>query len=150
MNESQRLADQLRRAFFGGAWHGPCVLEVLTGVSAGAAAGHPMEAAHSIWELVHHLRAWIAEADATTRGKSYESLKGDKDWPPVAGKSADAWEQARVALQQSEESLEAAVRELPPEKLGEGDRSLYYLLHGIVQHNVYHAGQIALLKKLAL
>jgi len=147
MNESLRIADQLHRAFFGGAWHGPAVKEVLSGVTAGAAEAHPLPSAHSIWELVHHLHAWIAEADATVRGKAYESLKGDRDWPPVTSTSAEAWGEALTALERAEESLEAAVRGFPPEKLGEGDRSFYYLLHGIAQHNLYHAGQIGLLKK---
>ena len=147
MNESLRIADQLHRAFFGGAWHGPAVKEVLSGVVAGDAAAHPLPSAHSIWELVHHLHAWIAEADATARGKRFEKLKGDRDWPPVASTSAEAWAEALAALERAEESLEEAVRAFPQEKLGEGDRSFYYLLHGIAQHNLYHAGQIALLKK---
>jgi uncharacterized damage-inducible protein DinB len=147
MNESLRIADQLHRAFYGGAWHGPAVKEALNGVAASDAEAHPLPNAHSIWELVHHLHAWIAEADATVRGKKYESLKGDRDWPPVTSRSAEAWLEALATLERAEESLEEAVRSFPPEKLGEGDRSFYALLYGIVQHNVYHAGQIALLKK---
>lgn len=121
--------------------------EVLSGVAAGDAAAHPLPNAHSIWELVHHLHAWIVEADATVRGKRFEKLKGDRDWPPVTSTSAEAWEEALAALERDEESLEEAVRAFPQEKLGEGDRSFYYLLHGVAQHNLYHAGQIALLKK---
>src|ERR1700682_1843280 len=147
MNESLRIADQLHRAFFGGAWHGPSFKEALNGVTASVASAHPLPNVHSIWELVHHLIAWIAEADATVRGKRFESLKGDRDWPPVTGTSPEAWVEALAALERAEESLEEAVHAFPPEKLGEGDRSYYYLLHGIAQHNLYHAGQIALLKK---
>jgi hypothetical protein len=147
MNEPLRLADQLHRVFHGSAWHGPAVRELLNGVTAGSAEARPLPGAHSIWELVHHLHAWIAEADATVRGKKYESLKGDRDWPPVTSATPEAWVQALAALERAEESLEEAVRGFPPEKLGEGDRSFYALLHGIVQHNAYHAGQIALLKK---
>src|SRR5260370_23995623 len=122
MNESLRIADQLHRAFHGGAWHGPAVKEVLNGVSAGDADAHPLPSTHSIWELVHHLRAWIAEADATVRGKKYESLKDDRDWPPVTSTSAEAWIAALATLERAEDSLEDAVRGVPPEKLGEGDR----------------------------
>jgi hypothetical protein len=147
MNESLRIADQLHRSFFGGAWHGPSVKEALAGVDAASAAIHPLADAHSIWELTHHLRAWIVEADETTRGKKYESIKGDRDWPPVTDTSPQAWERALQTIEQAALSLEDAVRALPPEKLGEGDKSYYYLLHGIAQHNIYHAGQISLLKK---
>jgi DinB superfamily len=150
MNESLRIEDELHRAFFGGPWHGPSLKEVLAGVDADSAGRRPLAGAHSIWELAHHLHAWIAEADAVVRGKTYASLKGEKDWPPVTETSQAGWEQALASLEQAEESLEAAVREFPEDKLGEGDRSYYYLLHGIAQHNGYHAGQIALLKKVAL
>lgn len=148
MAESQCLADRLHRAYYGGAWHGPALNEVLEGVTARAASGHPIAGAHSIHEIVEHLRAWMSEANATTRGKRYESLKGDRDWPPVRDTSEDGWRDSCEALRIAQDSLEAAVRELPSEKLGEGDRSFYSLLNGIVQHNVYHAAQIALLKKL--
>ena len=149
MNESERIADQLHRAFHGKAWHGPALKEALDGVSAGTALAKPVPSAHSIWELVHHLSAWIAEADATIRGKPYESLKGDRDWPPVIEISSQAWESSLGHLEKVEGSLEEAVRVFPPDKLGEGDKSSYFLLHAIVQHNVYHAGQITLLKKAA-
>ena len=149
MNESLRIADQIHRSFFGGAWHGPSVKEALAGVDAQSAAVHPLPEAHSIWELTHHLHAWIVEADETARGKKYESLKGDRDWPPVTDAGPEVWEQALRSIENAVLSLEDAVRALPPEKLGEGDRSYYYLLHGIAQHNTYHAGQISLLKKLA-
>ena len=149
MNESERIADQLHRAFHGKAWHGPAVKEALEGVSAGTALAKPFPDAHSIWELVHHLTAWIAEVDATVRGKPYESLQGDRDWPPVTEISSAAWEQSLVHLDKAQTSLEQAVRGFPPEQLGEGDRSSYTLLHAIAQHNIYHAGQIVLLKKAA-
>jgi hypothetical protein len=147
MNESQRIADQLHRAFFGVAWHGPCVKDTLAGVTAEAADAHPLQGVHSIWELVHHLNAWIVEVNATLRGKEYESMKGEKDWPPVTDTSSAAWDRALSTLERSETSIEETMRDFPPEKLGEGDRSYYHIAHGIVQHNLYHAGQIALLKK---
>jgi len=149
MNESLRIADQLHRSFFSGAWQGPSVKEALAGIDAASAAMRPLPEAHSIWELTHHLRAWIVEADETIRGKRYESIKGDRDWPPVTDTSLEAWQRALHSIEQAALSLEDAVRALPPEKLGEGDKSYYYLLHGIAQHNTYHAGQISLLKKLA-
>lgn len=148
MNESERIADELHRAFYGPAWHGPCLKEALNGVSARAAQAHPLDGSHSIWELAAHLHAWIVEAGLTTRGKAYNSLQGDKDWPPVTATAAQDWEGLLANLERAEQSLEEAVRATPDEKLGSGEHSLYLLLHGISQHNAYHAGQIALLKKL--
>jgi hypothetical protein len=55
MDELERLADQLRRALEGEAWHGPAVLDVLAGVSPDQARARPIPGAHTIWELVLHL-----------------------------------------------------------------------------------------------
>ena len=76
-HEIERIETQLRLSFEGPAWHGPSVLEALEGVSAEDAAEHPIEGAHSIWELVLHLigtyrlvlrRLRVTEADNGRRG----------------------------------------------------------------------------------
>jgi uncharacterized damage-inducible protein DinB len=149
MSEAARIADQLHRSFFGGAWHGPAVKEALAGVTAEIAAARPAGSAHSIGEIAAHLLAWIAEVNASVRGKAYESLEGDQDWPPVRGKPATEWEQCLAELERTALSLEEAVRNCPLERLHEGQRPPYELAQGILQHNAYHAGQIVLLKKLS-
>jgi hypothetical protein len=58
MKETERIRDQLHRAFAGDAWHGPSVLEILENVTASQAATRPIAGAHSIWELVLHIKAW--------------------------------------------------------------------------------------------
>jgi uncharacterized damage-inducible protein DinB len=58
MSECARLADQIRRAFDGEAWHGDALVEVLANVSAKQAAARPIKNAHNIWEIVLHIGAW--------------------------------------------------------------------------------------------
>ena len=58
MTECSRLADQIRRAFDGEAWHGDALVEVLSNVSAAQAAARPIKNAHTIWEIVLHIAAW--------------------------------------------------------------------------------------------
>jgi len=58
MSQARSFADQLERAFRGGAWHGPAVAEALAGVDAARAAARPLAGAHSIWEIVRHLTVW--------------------------------------------------------------------------------------------
>src|SRR5260370_16079902 len=55
MTEIERILDQLRRAYEGEAWHGPSVLEVVAGATAGQAHARAFANAHSNWELVHHI-----------------------------------------------------------------------------------------------
>ncbi len=150
MSEIARIADQLHRAFYGEAWHGPSVLELLRQVSAERAAAHPLPSAHSVWEVVNHITAWKRAIPVRLRGTAIE-LSGEQDWPPVSDASAAAWERALRELETAHAELEAAVRLLPDSRLTDPvagrDYDVYFMLHGLVQHDLYHAGQIAVLKK---
>lgn len=152
--ETKRLADQLRRSYEGEAWHGPALRELLDGVTADRAAAKPISGAHSIWELVLHVEAWEREALLVIGGKTFEMLDGDADWPPVRETTAEAWRAALERLESTTRELVAAIRGMDDAKLNEsaGGRefNFYFLLHGVVQHNLYHAGQIALLKKMGV
>ncbi len=150
MNQAGRIADLLHRAFHGNAWHGPAVLEVLADVSAPTAAARPLASAHSIWELVLHITAW--EGAVFRRLDGDPALLGDaEDFPPVRDVSDAAWKKVMAALGSGHEALEQAVRALPESRLTEAvpgkDYDIYFLLHGVIQHDLYHAGQMAVLKK---
>lgn len=151
--ETKRIAGQLRRSYEGEAWHGPSLREVLEGVTAEKAAAKPLAGAHSIWELVLHLEAWEREALAVAGGKPYVSMTGDADWPPLRETGAEAWKDALGRLESTTRELVAAIRAMDDTKLNEivagKEFSFYVLFHGVVHHNLYHAGQIELLKKAA-
>ncbi len=148
--EVERLADQLRRACEGGAWHGPALFELLEDVTAGQAAARSLPAAHTIWEIALHVAAWQDVARRRIEGAAVK-LSDDQDWPAVSDASDAAWQAARIALRTSYRNLLAALNRLTDDRLDERvpgtAYSIYFLLHGVVQHNLYHAGQIALLKK---
>lgn len=151
MREVDRLVDQLRRAHEGGAWHGPALFEVLDGLPAGAAAARPVPGAHSIWEIVRHLQTWHDVARRRLAGAVADPAP-EEDWPPVGAPTDAAWAEALAALRASYERLADAVASLPEAALdlpvpGRA-YTAYVLLHGDVQHVLYHAGQIALLRKL--
>jgi uncharacterized damage-inducible protein DinB len=149
--ELSRLDEQLRLAFEGEAWHGPHVLEALEGVSPEQAAAYPIAGAHSIWELVLHL--------CGTYGLVLRRLGGDgrqltelEDWPSVPESSAENWTDSIRVLKQLNEELRHAVRSFPVERLDqplvpEAPYTAYTQFIGLTQHNLYHAGQITLLKK---
>ena len=147
--ETKRIASQLRRSYEGEAWHGPSLRELLEDVTAEKAQAKPIPGAHSIWELVNHIEAWAAVGVAVLESKPYDRLTGDRDWPPVQG----TWNDALATLESTIRKLVAAAKLLDDARLDElvagSEFSYYFLLHGIVQHNLYHAGQIALLKKAA-
>lgn len=155
MNEIKKLADELRRSFHGQAWHGPAIMELLTETPPQQAAARPMAGAHSIWEIVLHVGAWETAARNWLAGEIMEMpmLDAERDWPPVNDTSSVKWEQTIENLAAGHDELVRQVLRLHNEQLAEmvagRDYTNYFLLHGLAQHNAYHAGQIALLKKLA-
>jgi uncharacterized damage-inducible protein DinB len=151
MSEAARIADQLRCAFRGEAWHGPSVLELLAEVDAATAAAHPLPDVHSIWELVLHIAAWDEAVNLRIVANKPVSLKGDKNFPPVRDESKAAWKKALVHLKKTHAALIKTVAALSDSRLQDRvpdkDYNVYFMLHGVTQHELYHAGQIALLKK---
>lgn len=150
-SETARLADQLERAFRGGAWHGPALTETLAGVDAGTAAARPVPDAHSIWEIVLHAAAWTDIARRRMAGEPAGQVPEDEDWPPVTDTSEDAWRAAQKTLDEAHRRLHAELLDLPEECLDDcvvgSDPTIRSLLLGLLQHHTYHAGQIVLLKK---
>jgi uncharacterized damage-inducible protein DinB len=147
--ESKRIADQFHRAYAGGAWHGPALRQLLRGVSAKQAAARPLRGAHTIWELVLHITAWKKAVRRRLMGTALQ-LSPRQNWPP-AGQTDAVWRQTLKEMEQAQRALEQAVSRLPESRLKQivpGKKSsVYFMLHGLVQHDLYHAGQIALLKK---
>ena len=153
MSETARLADQIRRAFEGDAWHGDSILELLAGVNAKTAASHPIKGAHSIWELLLHIAAWDGAAMRRTVGQAVE-LKDKENFPPVEDTGEASWSKTVEQVKQTHAQLVKAVAAFPDARLleqvpgkEEDYYNYFYLFSGIVQHELYHAGQIALLKK---
>ena len=151
MNETTRIRDQLERSHRGPAWHGPSLLENLEGVTAAVAARRKVPGAHSIWEIVRHVTVWEAEVARVIDGKEYVSLQGDAEWPPLTDTGDAAWKTALEELDGANAALCDAVTRFREDRLNEKvaqrDFSFYGLMHGVVQHNLYHAGQIGLLRK---
>ncbi len=153
MSETTRLADQIRRAFEGDAWHGDSVLELLANVDAATAAARPIKGAHTIWELLLHIAAWDGAVLRRTGGTAV-TLTDKQNFPPVKDTSETAWRHAVEQLKHTHNALVKAVAAFPDSRLQEqvpGKTQPYYnffyMFSGIVQHELYHAGQIALLKK---
>jgi len=151
MSEIERITDQLRRAFEGDAWHGPSVREVLEGVTPEMAARRVIPEAHTIWEIVLHIAAWEAFVRRHLEGETLKGFTGVEDWPEVYDASPGAWRRAIDLLVQGHLALNQAFTRFPEARLNETvpDKQFpfYVLIHGAIQHDIYHAGQIALLKK---
>ena len=154
MSEVDRIRDQFRRAFDGEAWHGPSVMALLNGVTAKHAEAHPIPGAHSIWELTQHIRAWESACLRRLNGDPAQ-LPDQEDWEALNDFSEAAWEKTQQSLVETHEQLLQAIAAVDDSRLDQPIidhpaipfSSVYVTLHGGVQHDLYHAGQIAILKK---
>src|SRR6266403_2236270 len=115
-SEAARIADQLRRAFAGEAWHGDSLFEILEGVTAAQAAARPIKNAHSIWELVLHIAAWDG-AVLRRLGGVEVALSDAENFPPVTDASEAAWRTALAKVRRVHEELVTAVAALPDSRL---------------------------------
>jgi uncharacterized damage-inducible protein DinB len=148
--ELERIEEQLRRCFEADAWHGPSVLEALAGLSPEEAHAHPVPGAHSIWELTLHL--------AGTYGLVLRRLDGDarplapeEDWPAVPAPTAERWVAAISELRDLNREMRRRVLAFSPARLDDPivapvPYTAYTQLIGLTQHDLYHAGQMAILK----
>jgi hypothetical protein len=155
--ETKDIADLIERIMTGDPWHGPSVARILEGVSAVSAARPGPGGTHGIWELVLHMTGWAREVTARLHGRAAQEPDGG-DWPAIGDPTPARWRAAQDALFDAHRELAGGVRALDPvilsrpmkdyrdNALGTG-LSHYLTLHGLVQHTVYHAGQVALLKR---
>jgi len=148
--ELERLEEQLQRSFEGEAWHGPSLRETLDGVTAEEASRHPIPGAHSIWELVLHLAGTYSLILRRLNGDATD-LSPEEDWPTVDAPTPANWTAALNVLRSLNQQLRAAVRGFSPDALDQlmGNRkySAYAQFIGVSQHDLYHAGQIVLLRR---
>jgi len=171
--ETHRIADQLRRAFSGGApderhilepqvpepWYGPSLRQALAGITPEQAHARPVPSAHSIWELVLHIEAWLTVAQAAADSGPIPSIfRTPRDWPSPPDPSESTltellteslWTDSLSQLFETADRLARAIEQFPETHLQRPvpgrDFTFYHLFHGVVQHSIYHAGQIVLL-----
>jgi len=140
----------LQHAYAGEAWHGPSLEEILSRITAEQALTRPVPGAHSIWELTMHIGVWMSAVRRRLAGEVVQPTP-QEDWPPIDAGSPAAWRQTLDALEQEHKQLQAAICSLPESSLNNlaagKNHSVAFMLHGVIQHNLYHAGQIALIKQ---
>lgn len=158
-SDLEAIRDDLRQSYVGHPWHGSSITDVLEGVDAETAARRSVPTAHTIWELVLHMAGWTREVASRVRGASPKSPP--QDWPrqnPNGGEKA--WHAALKELEAAQNDLERAVDDLEPKDLirwieDKRDPSVQTgvsvgtLIRGLLQHQAYHQGQIAILKRAA-
>jgi hypothetical protein len=153
--ECTRIAFQLASAINGEAWYGDSLREILQGVSSAQANAHPIADGHSIWELLLHVEAWCKFAFGAVHGTAippWPAMPKELDWPFVGETNDKAWQATMSSFFASHLTLVEALKIFADERLESTvpgrTYNFYRLFHSATQHAIYHAGQIALLKKI--
>ena len=151
MTAAQRLANQIRRTVTGPMWHGPALDDVVADIPPAEAASRPVAGAHSIWELVLHTAVWAEVALARLGPEPLAAP--EQDWPPVPEPTEEHWDDALERLRGSYETLARAIEGMNDTALGTGvalpgpRHTIEVMLHGVIEHGTYHAGQIVILRR---
>ncbi len=148
MSEIERIADQLSRAFDGDAWFGPGLRPILSEVTQAEATARILPGVHTICEIVLHMAAW---KNAVIDGLEGRPVNVD---PQDNFPTFPSWSRAVALLESAHRDLLEAVAKLDPDHLDDPmpgqDYSVYFALHGTIQHDTYHAGQILVLHRAAM
>jgi uncharacterized damage-inducible protein DinB len=144
MCELQKIADSYRAVTIKGAWYGPTLAELLAEISPELATMQPTPEAHSISELLQHLLLWNERVRNTSESNPMPRWLAEQEW----AEPAIPWNELVARWNESRDQLEQEIRHFPLEDLAKQvpgrDYPYETLLHGIVQHAIYHSGQIAM------
>jgi uncharacterized damage-inducible protein DinB len=146
------LLIQIDQAYDRKSWHGTNLRGAIRGLSEAEAAWRPARARHSIQEIVVHAAYWKYAVRRRLAGGKRGSfpLKGS-NWFPRAGADAALWRDDLRLLEICHRDLRQVVAALDPRWLTDarsGQTSPLVLVTGIIAHDLYHAGQIQLIKRL--
>lgn len=152
--EIEQLLTLLDESFHKIAWHGPNLRGSIRGVTAREAALRPASGRHNIWEIAVHAAYWKYTVRRRLLGEKRGSfsLPGSNWFERPGDRSEKAWRGDVALLEQEHQHLREAVAAIRPEDLdrpARGGRSrVRWLITGVAFHDVYHAGQIQLIKRL--
>lgn len=154
MSEIALLLRMLDESYEKSAWQGPNLRGALRGVGAAQAAWRPAPARHSIWELVLHAAYWKYTVRRLLTGEKRGGFpeKGSNWFARPVSPTERAWKADLALLDGEHRKLRAAVAATPVSALRRkprgSKRTADTLVYGVASHDVYHTGQIQLLKRL--
>lgn len=149
MNKCEEIAAAYRAVTVKGAWYGPTIAEMLAEITPAMATAKPVGATHTIAELLQHLLLWNERIRNTSESCPMAKWEAEKEW----AEAPIPWDELVERWNKSRALLEERMGNFPEEDLGKqtpGRTYPYeYMLNGIVQHTIWHGGQIAMLRSMA-
>ena len=145
--ENRFLLDLLDEAFHRKSWHGPNLRGALRGITLEQAAWRPGGDRHNIWELALHAAYWkyVVRRRITREKRSSFVLPGSNFFERPVETTEVAWKRDIAILEAEHTQLQQTVAGLAKQHLRP---STLHLIRGAAAHDLYHAGQIRLLRRL--
>lgn len=145
--------SQLNELFTGEPWYGKPVMELLEGITPEMAIRKPDSQAHSILEIAAHIAQWQWFVVEKLQGNTGFDIDNNiKDWPLSGKDDPSLWQETKQMIISTKDQIidELSKKEdtFMDQKVPRRNYNFEYLLQGIIQHDIYHIGQIALLKKM--
>lgn len=149
-----RYVDHFKEIYDGNPWYGENIVTKLDQLTDAIAFARPVPGMHSVGEVVAHMTYWRQslikrfQQDSSFRA----SVDSEDNWKDLAQLKALGWEGVRSAFAESQEAMVRLLSQQPDDILdreySEG-KTYDYLIRGVLDHDVYHLGQIGLIRKLA-
>lgn len=155
-NESiTHYVNHFRDVYDGTPWYGDNIVSKLNDLTEELAFTRPREDVHSIAELVAHMTYWrqslISRLNNDTSFKA--SVESEENWRDPAQLRAEGWEALRTRFDASQEALAAALARqtdvILTTEYAKG-HTYGHLIQGVIDHDIYHLGQIGLIRKMVV
>jgi uncharacterized damage-inducible protein DinB len=146
--EIHRIIVMMNNTYNGAAWHGASILEILRKINSKQAFSTSKHI-HRICELVQHITAWRVFTVKKLEGDQHYDVSQNENWKTTDKHDQAAWDEILAELEKSQQQLVNALKNFSDSKLDDevpGKSYNYYtLVHGVIHHDLYHLGEIALL-----
>jgi uncharacterized damage-inducible protein DinB len=151
MTEIEQLVQRYDQTMSGDAWYGYPVWKILEGIDASCAAALLVPGTHNIWQLVMHMEFWERIAVRRFSGPARPEEDDAGNFPATPAPNEAEWQKTLESFRVSNNEFRQTISALDSSSLDKntpgGQHSFRYELVGVIEHHIYHAGQIALLKK---
>lgn len=150
-NEIAGILLLLKNSYEGYSWHGPSLMDTLKDFPIEKALNRT-GTSHNVIEIIEHMIAWRVFTIERLKGHTEYDVAPEENFKTMTTIDENQWNSSLKKLSKSQETLIKLLEKMPEEKLYEvvgGNRkyNFFFLLHGIIHHDLYHLGQIVLLKK---
>jgi uncharacterized damage-inducible protein DinB len=158
MSIAEKLETSLQSILAHEPWYGPATYDIIDGIIFEAAYEKPPGSVHSIAGILMHMLGWTQEATERMNGKVAGDPAGG-DWPDPGQPDQQRWQHLINDFKLANVTLAGYIQNFPAEKWGTPTNDKRYsatgegvtyqeLIEGLIQHHIYHSGQISLLNRI--